>query len=125
MVPSLKSLFYLTLSSFLQFLGLIIGLVTVIQVLNVEKMYLYEYDYLVNSSVKVDITLYIQIITCITLFFHAMGFLLALVNCMLAYRGLSNLNNRIDRRSQIKHQTEFSTTLPEAMFKKEANFFRG
>lgn len=124
MVPSLKCLFYLTISCLLQLVGLLLSVPTTIYVLNVESMYLYEYDCQLKTSMKVNVTLYFQIVTCLTLVFHCMGFLLALVNCVLAYQGLSNLNNRIDRRSQLK-TCEFPMKLSDELFEKEAHWFRG
>lgn len=88
-------------------------------------MYLYEYDYQLNSTVEVNVTLYIQIISAIALVFHCMGFLLATSNCVVAYRGLSYLNNRIDRRTQNQTASDFFKEIPESLFKQEISSFKG
>lgn len=113
-VPTLKSVSYLALSSCLQLIGLIISIPTLIMVLNTEDMYLYEYNSTINTSVKVDITTYIQVVTFISVFFHSLGFINSLINVVITYRGLSYLTNRLDRRNQFKDLT-FMTETPQDM----------
>lgn len=125
MIPSLKSLLYLTISTILQLLGLIIAIPTTIMVLNTESMYLYEYDNQLATSLRVDVTIYIHIVTCITLLFHCMGFILAFTNCAFAYNGLSRLTNRVGRRSQNHLDQIFMQTLPDSVLQKEIQCVRG
>ena len=94
-------------------------------VLNVETMYLYEYDSQLDTSLRVDVTVYIQVVACVTLFFHCMGFILALANCVIAYNGLYCLTNRVDRRNQHQNDPVFLQKMPHDLFQKEAKLLRG
>lgn len=98
------------ISMILQFLGLALSLAGVIICLNVDAMFLYDYDGYQRKEVKVEVTTYIQVLACISLFLHCLGCFLTLVNTMLIYRALDHLENSIDRRMKAKNAQNLRTT---------------
>ncbi|CAH6723420.1 hypothetical protein CLIB1444_15S00892 [[Candida] jaroonii] len=122
-IPTLKSVTYLGVSCLLQLMGLGISIPTFIRVLNTENMYSYEYNSTTNTSVKVNITTYIQVVTFISLFFHSLGFINSLINCIITYRGLCYLTNGIDRRN--KHiDLEFTDQFPTEIRLEQIKLYR-
>lgn len=95
-----------------------------VAVLNTEDISLYSYDSDLHLSVKTDVTTYIQVVTCFSLFSHSIGVLLAFFNCLLAYFGLLKLANRCDSKKRL-NSFEFLTELPDKLFKEEYKPYRG
>ena len=75
-------------------------------------MYLYDYDSTVGTTVKTDVTTYIQVIACISLTISSLGLFLSLLNTVLASNSLKNLNNKINRRTLGKHVRTMNDDLP-------------
>lgn len=75
-------------------------------------MYLYDYDSTVGTTVKTDVTTYIQIMACISLTISSLGLFLSLLNTVLASNSLKNLNNKINRRTLGKHVRTMNDDLP-------------
>lgn len=100
-VPTSISLRYLLVSSYLQAIGLSLGIWSTVVGLNTANMTLYEYDSDTRSSIQVDITTYIQVIACIALFFHSLAFMVSLCNTMMCWHTLTIINNRLDRSSRV------------------------
>ncbi|CUM47356.1 unnamed protein product [Debaryomyces tyrocola] len=75
-------------------------------------MYLYDYDSTVGTTVKTDVTTYIQVMACISLTISSLGLFLSLLNTVLASNSLKNLNNKINRRTLGKHVRTMNDDLP-------------
>lgn len=107
------------ISSSLQFIGLLLSILSSVLALNLNNMYLYDYDSNTGKSLKNDVTIYIQVITCSSLAVNATGFFFSLINSLLASQSLRNLNNKITRKSQSKNETfnEFPRSLSKEVAK--------
>lgn len=82
-------------------------------------MYLYDYDSTVGSTVKTDVTTYIQVMACISLTISSLGLFLSLFNTVLASNSLKNLNNKINRRTLGKHVRTMNDDLPRNLVKEQ------
>lgn len=122
-IPTVSSLHYRTLTVFLQAIGLLLSIVAMVMVLNVDRMDLYQYDSISGDSTPADVTLYIQMVTFFSLFFHSVGFILSTIDLVICIRGLSYLNNRIDRQKQ-NDPLEFPKGFPNDIDNHE-KVFRG
>lgn len=111
-IPNIASYKYLIISAILQFVGCILSLVSAIKCLSIGRMYLYDYDSTVGTTVKTDVTTYIQIMACISLTISSLGLFLSLLNTVLASNSLKNLNNKINRRTLGKHVRTMNDDLP-------------
>lgn len=100
-IPTGTSLRYLLVSSYLQAIGLSLGIWSTVVGLNTTNMTLYEYDPDTRTSIQVDTTTYIQVIACIAMFFHSLAFMVSLCNTIMCWHTLTIINNRLDRSSRV------------------------
>lgn len=93
-------------------MGCILSLVSAIKCLSIDQMFLYDYDSTVGTTVKTDVTTYIQVMACISLTISSLGLLFSLLNTILASNSLKNLNNKINRKTLGKHVRTMNNDLP-------------
>ncbi|KAK6203401.1 uncharacterized protein RJT21DRAFT_27003 [Scheffersomyces amazonensis] len=99
-IPSLFSFRSLLFSTLLEFIGVAFHVSCVPLVLNVDKMYSYEYDSQTKMTEKTDVTTYIQIITITCLVLNCLTFMVLVFSSYMAAQSLRNLINRTDRRDK-------------------------
>lgn len=96
----------------MQLLGVIFSFASTISCLNVNEMFLYDYDSTVGSTVKTEVTTYIQVMACVSLSVNTLGLFLSIINTIFASNSLKNLNNKLSRHTLGKHTRTMDSNLP-------------
>lgn len=111
-IPNTSSLRCLIACAIIEVIGLLLSVVSVVLCVNTSNMLAFSYDEASSSKVSVNVTTYIQFVTCVVLFLHFIGTILSVTNSLLAYRSLKRLNNKIDRRTYGLHSINMNHELP-------------
>lgn len=91
------------MSCILELIGLLLNITSVVISLNVDNMYMFEYDGNIREDRKVNVTIYLQISYLLALIFSTISFFLCVVN-MFIVRGILNFATGRLRIIPLEHR---------------------